>query len=158
MHDPSPPPSTPTAVPRQRANAVETAKPPCEAIETPKPTKNNPNTANSTAQPPSTPRTLLKPQSQRQSTRTPPNPQPNHLRHPECHPSLSLTHATSVPECCPPSTNKRPCHVSTGAPSTTAEAREEMSGEAREEAGRPGGGGGFGPSRSSLYPPLQPTA
>jgi len=41
-----------------------------------------------------------------------------------------------VPEHCPPSTNKRPCHVSTGAPSTTTEAREEVSGEARKEACR----------------------
>jgi len=66
----------------------------------------------------------------------PPNPQPNHLQHPECRPSLSLTYATSVPEHCPPSTNKRPCHVSTGAPSTTTEAREEVNGEARKEACR----------------------
>jgi len=32
--------------------------------------------------------------------------------------------------------NKRPCHVNTRAPSTTAEAREEVSWEAREEARR----------------------
>jgi len=73
-----------------------------------------------------------------------------------------------VPEYCPLSTNKCLCHVSTGAPSITAKARKEVSGEACEEARREykrharrqgdQEGGGFGPSHSSLYPPLQPTA
>jgi len=110
----------------RRRNRQTATLHPAKAIETPERTTSNPNHPKSALQPPSTPRTpsktaaqppstsraLSNPQNQRQPTRTPrliDSANAAHLRHRR-----------------PPSTNKRPCHIGTRSPSTTAEAKEEV--------------------------------